>query len=91
MKIQEALKLTLRENKKGNWVWCRPVDWRCVGIAICIQDEKLRMVPDPRGGIRWIPSFTDLVNNWEVVEPDIVLGERDKIRATETEEKGLTD
>ena len=73
MKVNEAIAAISQDNSK----WARPLWWRNSGLAISIYNyTRLAVVPSSTGGQRWNVNALDLMDDWEVVEPDVVLDER---------------
>lgn len=70
MKIHEALE-TLPDG-----MWCRPVDMRGTGGAYVVLGNVLCSVPGRKGAqIDYAPYVDQMVSEWEIVSPDVVLGE----------------
>ena len=74
MTVKDAIH-KLQGSDEHNWI--RPISWRGSGNGISIKDGSLYVVPSSRGGWPWIPSIGDLVEDWEIVDPDEVLKERE--------------
>ena len=71
MKIHEAIM-----NAGDNWI--RPVSWQGAGQAYCIKWNATHIVPSSSGGnIGMTASIDELIEDWEIVSPDVVLGELD--------------
>ena len=59
-------------------LWARPVSWRGSGNALSIDRRSGKIVFTPCFGVVfWHPSLKDLISEWEIVEPDLVIDERD--------------
>jgi len=57
-------------------VWVRPVVWRGTGQAVVFVDSVAQTVPGKRGGRIGMPTHvTELLCDWEIVEPAFVCGE----------------
>ncbi len=74
MKMHEAIvDLLLPENKE---MWIRPVCWKASGLAYCLDrtSKSLLLVPGNGGGAYHMTySVRNLIDDWEVVSPDVVL------------------
>lgn len=56
--------------------WARPVSWKGLHIAITfdVHSEKdLVVVPSARGGLVWRATIDELADDWELVDPGVVL------------------
>ena len=74
MKIDEAFKMMIANPQ----LWGRPLNWRESGRGVfLVGDVRLVIVPNPRGsyGPGFIPNYKDVVDEWEVVDPDVILDE----------------
>jgi hypothetical protein len=72
MKVNEAIE-AIRENSS---LWARPISWRLSGVAIHVNmGTRLSVVPSSTGGQTWFVRAEDLVDDWEVIDPDLVLDE----------------
>ena len=70
MKISEAI-------RKSDGNWFRPIKWRGGGMAYCLKGGDTHQVPSARGGDCGMTHDADaLVGDWEIVTPNVVLGER---------------
>ena len=82
MKINEVITAVI-ENESPLDLWFRPVTWRNSGQAFALDYDKKRtvFVPNSMGGF---PEMTkevdDLIADWEIVDADTVLEERDKVK-----------
>lgn len=73
MKVHEAIEALKADPSK----WARPLWWRGDGIGIAIYSHtRVAVVPSATGGAHWHVSVRDLTDDWEVVEPDVILDER---------------
>lgn len=72
MKVNEAIKALKEDPSK----WARPLWWRGEGLGIAIYNTRLAVVPSATGGSPWRVSGQDLIDDWEVVDPDVILDER---------------
>lgn len=71
MKIHEAIL-----NAGDNWI--RPVSWQGSGLAYCIKLNATHIVPSSSGGnLGMTASIDELIGDWEIVSPDVVLVERE--------------
>lgn len=74
MKMHEAIEaLLLSKNKE---MWIRPVCWFGWEQAYCLDrfSTELEFVPGRGGGEAWMTyTIRHLVDDWEVVSPDVVL------------------
>lgn len=52
--------------------WVRPVAWRGTGHAISVRDGVLQVVPSARGGFAWQPKTSEVLDIWELVDPEDV-------------------
>lgn len=69
--VSEAI-ATIADGK----LWARPVWWCKSGIAIHAYNQtRLAVVPSATGGAAWNVAVRDLTDDWEVVDPNIVLDE----------------
>ena len=78
MKLNEAIeKLVLAEANGEEQHWFRPIRWIGHGAAYCLKDGYAMMVPTAKGG-EYTMTFMakELIGEWEIVHPDVVLGER---------------
>jgi len=85
MKIDEAIKAQsdyLTEPPMpytiNKTVWCRPIGWKGSGQAIMRAgngSSRLVIVPSRCGGDPWYPHYNDIVDEWELVDADVVLDE----------------
>ena len=69
MKVHEAIKIVKDEE------WIRPVSWKGTGHAYVIKENFFYVVPTIRGGASALMNIDDLVDDWEIVSPEFVLGE----------------
>jgi len=70
--IQQALQEAMRTGR-----WFRPVSWTGCGVALCVYNEAIMIVPGACGARpAYFPDAPDILGEWEVVEPDTVNGER---------------
>lgn len=80
MNLQKAIQRAQVEiDLHGKEFWFRPGSWS--GRALCFDDRSLNgglvVVPDFSGGRRWWPRIDDLLaEDWELVEPEVVIQER---------------
>lgn len=74
MKIKDAVGDCLRKlsDTEGNW-WIRPVSWK--GRAVEIHHGRLWVVPRGSHDIAFHPALDEILEDWEVVLADQVLGE----------------
>lgn len=74
MKMHEAIEaLLLPENIE---MWIRPLCWKGWEMAYCLNkfDNELECVPGSRGGESWMTyTVRHLIDDWEIVSPDVVL------------------
>lgn len=71
--VSEAIKALQESDGK---LWARPIWWRKAGIAVTIYNHtRMAVVPSATGGARWNVAARDLTDDWEVVDPNIVLDE----------------
>lgn len=71
MKVNEAIALI-----EDGELWARPLSWKGSGLAIHVYNHcRVAVVPSATGGKTWYCHARDLMEDWEVVEPDTVLGE----------------
>lgn len=83
MNFLEAMEQA-QNNDKGVYesdkeVWFRPLSYRGTGEALCVDDNKVCIVPRSRGAIPYIPVNVSIMSgNWEVVSPDKVYEELKK-------------
>lgn len=71
MKVHEAITAVI-----GGEMWARPLSWRGFGIALHVYNHcRVAVVPSPTGGKTWNCRASDLMEDWEVVDPDVVLDE----------------
>lgn len=73
MKLPDVL-----ETLKGNQdCWFRPISWKGRGKAYCLKNGCTALVPTPNGGTHGMTCQPDeLMGDWEIVLPGIVLDER---------------
>lgn len=72
MKLHEALAY-VGDN------WLRPVNWVGLGTAYCVEDGLTKLVPTSRGGEIGMVAIVELLaGDWEIVEPGVVLDEREQ-------------
>lgn len=62
-------------------LWFRPISWKGSGQAIVVRignycGDVLQIVPSAKGGIDWIATAKEILDDWEVVSPDVVCNER---------------
>jgi hypothetical protein len=70
----------IKSGKQATYWWLRPKAWCGCGQALVSDTTDFQLVPDPRGGQRAsMPSFEEIVGEWEVVPSDVVLKERDRL------------
>lgn len=73
MKLHEAIAKLQESDGK---LWARPIWWRGGGAAVTIYNHtRMAVVPSATGGERWNVNVRDLTDDWEVVDPNIVLDE----------------
>lgn len=73
MKLHEAI---AKLQESGGKLWARPIWWRGGGVAVTIYNHtRMAVVPSATGGERWNVNVRDLTDDWEVVDPNIVLDE----------------
>jgi hypothetical protein len=71
MTFDQALRSVIHT---GNWF--RPVAWHDSGRALCVEGEKIQLVPSARGGTHALfPDVGDMLTEWEVVTSDEVNAE----------------
>lgn len=71
MDIAEAIDKVLYNHE-----WFRPVSWIGTGQALTIHERhRIAVVPSPTGGRTWYANVEDLLDEWEVVDPNTVLDE----------------
>lgn len=71
MKIHEVLKNVGSDLNK----WFRPVSFRGMGTAFAVKHGVIVFVPSSEGGIRATLTASQLMEDWEIVDPDDVLDE----------------
>jgi len=74
MKIDEAFQMMV-DNRQ---LWGRPLSWRGSGLGVyLVGGVRPVIVPNPRGsyGPGFIPVYKDVIDEWEVIDPDIILNE----------------
>jgi len=72
MNIQEAVQLGKDQDS-----WFRPVSWRGSGLGVEVVGNSLFVSPNPTGRCQeYVPTYQELVGEWEVIEPDFVLDKR---------------
>ena len=73
MKLHEVL--AQAQDHEG--VWFRPSSWAGAGQAYTIKEGGIFEVPSSRGGRPGMTSSPELLaGDWETVDPDAVLAER---------------
>ena len=72
MTIRDAM---LRLEADDIYQWARPVSWRGTGQAIMVHGRHLQVVPRGSHDIAYYPHVLDILDEWEVVNPNVVLGE----------------
>ena len=79
MTIADAIKECQRkmeEQPETVW-WFRPVCWRGCYLALEMRwDNRVWIVPQSDQSRKYIPRVSELLDEWEVVTSDVVLGER---------------
>jgi len=56
-------------------MWVRPTTWKGRNSAYTVKDKAVFIVPTSSGGsIGITPYITELTSDWEIVDPDKVLG-----------------
>jgi hypothetical protein len=66
--------LVLRRRAAGQWA--RPVAWRGSGVALAVTASgRLEVVPRGARGVPYEPTAQELVDGWELVDPDAVIAE----------------
>ena len=73
MKLHEAIE---QHSKNGNWF--RPIAWAGTGYAHTVSEGNVCQVPGKSGAAPGItPNADDLSGDWQCVDPDTVLAERE--------------
>ena len=71
MKVHEAIAAII-----AGKMWARPLSWQGSGLAIHVYNQcRVAVVPSQTGGRTWNCHASDLMEDWEVVDPDTVLDE----------------
>lgn len=80
--VKKAIELVKDYESRERDIWLRPSFYAGLGVAFALQGDYLMRVPDKRGGSHAILKAGDLKSTWEVVEPDRVLDEHERIIQT---------
>lgn len=76
MKLHEVVE-ELTHHYTGADRWFRPATWSGTGEAFAITDGMTKLVPSARGGQVWMTCrVVELMGDWEIVTPDVVIKER---------------
>lgn len=72
MKVNEAIEAIIQDSS----LWARPLWWRGSGLALNVFfTNRVSVVPSLCGGAQWHVAVRDLMDDWELVDPNTVLDE----------------
>ena len=74
MNVLDVVRELNVQNDAWGSMWFRPVGWRGLKSAFVIEDNRVMFVPTSSGGHpAHFPSPDELLGEWEIVEPSVVL------------------